>query len=303
MFRATRSLLGPIRLMRSALFYPGTKLKVLEKARNIPTDVLIFDLEDSVTPEYKNIARQNVMKILEEGEFGKKTVAVRINRLESPWGHDDLAAISPLESLHAVVVPKVESPDTLKTISMELDDSYFVDRRASLWPHIETPMGILNVAAIAGCGLNRVTCMLMGTSDMTAGLQAQQTPSRTALLYSLCKCIVAARSFGLQILDGQYLNIEDDEEFEVVCQQAKDLGFDGKTLAHPKHVEATNRIFGPSYQQLEKAQRVIRAYEEARFNGEGITLLDGKMIEKLHVEEARKLIELYELVQMVHLKR
>jgi len=301
MFKLTRRLLTPNVLMRSALFSPGTKKKVLAKGRTIPADVLIFDLEDAVAPESKEHARINIVDILEEGGFGNKTLAVRINSLDTPWGNEDLEAIASLKNLDAVVVPKVESSETLQKISDYLDDvSFFQKREAAIWPQIETPRGVLAVESIAGFELERVKCLVMGTSDLTADLGASHTPCRTPVLYCLSKCIAAARTYGVQILDGVHLDIADDEGFLKVCQQAKELGFDGKTLIHPKTVEPTNRIFGPTEEDAQKAQEIVKAFDEAKAKGDGIAVVDGKLIENLHVEEAKRIIQKYELVKDVH---
>mmetsp|Transcript_52279 Transcript_52279/g.89951 ORF Transcript_52279/g.89951 Transcript_52279/m.89951 type:complete len:318 (+) Transcript_52279:97-1050(+) len=289
----------PLYLARSCLFTPGTKEAVLRKGQKIPADVLIFDLEDAVSPLSKEIARANIVKVMNEGGFGGKTLSVRVNALDSRWGEDDLAAIASLENLDAVVIPKVESPETLHQIASLLN-KHSARPQVTIWAQIETPRGVVEVERIAAGAPKRAAALVLGTSDLTADLRARHVPGREPVLYALSRCVAAARAFGLQVLDGVHLDLADGAGFRAACEQGRRLGFDGKTLIHPKTVEIANRVFGPSDEEIQTAKEIIKCFEEAIEKGDGIAVHNGKLIENLHVTEARRTVEMSKEIMRVH---
>ncbi len=273
-----------IRPRRSVLYMPGINQRAMEKAKQLTADAVIFDLEDAVSPGAKTEARQLVCTQVSQGGYGRREVLIRINGAGTDWGEDDLVAAVHAQP-HAILVPKVESAEMAE---------YFVQRirelggGPALWVMIETARGVSNVediAAVAG-----VTVLVMGTSDLAKELRAVSTPDRQALLYSLSRTVLAARRHGLDVLDGVSQVLDDEVAFSAVCQQGRELGFDGKTLIHPAQIEPANRIFGPTAQEVDYAERVIQAWRQAEAEGRGIAVLDGKMIENLHAEEARRIV-------------
>ena len=271
---------------RSALYMPGARARALEKARTLPADVLILDLEDAVGPTEKAEARRLVADALAQGGFGGREVTVRINGLDTPWGAEDVAAMAGAGAA-ALVVPKVNRPEDLAEISARMDAAG-APAGTALWAMMETPAGIMAAREIAAAP--RLACLVMGTNDLVKELGAEHTEGRAEVLPSLGFCLLAARANGLAILDGVYNAYQDQAGLRAVCRQGRALGFDGKTLIHPDQLAVTNEVFAPSAADLELARRQLAAFEETRAKGEAVAVVDGRIVENLHVETARALI-------------
>jgi citrate lyase subunit beta / citryl-CoA lyase len=276
---------------RSLLYMPGSNPRALEKARGLPADGLIIDLEDAVAIEAKESARAIVAAALSAGGYGSRELVLRVNPLDSPWGHADLAAAATMP-IDAVVLPKVESADRVR-LTISLLDALGAPERLAIWCMIETPLGVLAAREIAAAG-PRLAALVLGTSDLTKELHAVSTRDRLPLITSLGLVMLAARAFGLAILDGVHLDLSDEEGFALSCRQGRELGFDGKTLIHPTQIAPANLAYAPSPEEIEWSRRVVAAHAEAKATGKGIVLVDGKLIEGLHVENARRLLALAE---------
>ena len=277
---------------RSVLYMPGSNARALEKGRALPADGLILDLEDAVAPDAKEAARKQVVDVLGAGGYGKRELIARVNGLDTPWGEADVRAIA-RSAADALLIPKVESADGVRRVA-DIMTSAGSDRM-SVWCMIETPEGVLNAAAIARAS-RRVGCFVMGTSDLAKDLRAAHTRERLPMLTSLGLCVLAARASGIAILDGVHLDLADDGGFAYSCQQGKELGFDGKTLIHPKTVAAANRIFAPSAEEIAWAKKIIAAHAEANKLGQGVVVVNGRLIENLHVEAAHRLVALADAI-------
>jgi citrate lyase subunit beta/citryl-CoA lyase len=284
---------NPVRPRRSVLYMPGSNARALDKARTLPADGYILDLEDAVAPDAKIVARQQICEAVKAGGYGQRELAIRVNSLASPWGHDDIAAAATCGG-HAILIPKVESADTVRQVENIMNAAGAPDDMA-IWCMMETPRGMLEAPAIAAAS-PRLACLVMGTSDLAKDLNCTHTRERLPMLTSLGLCLLAARANGLAILDGVYLDLNDDAGFEYSCQQGVEFGFDGKTLIHPKTVAATNRIFAPSETAVAWSRKIIAAHAEAVAQGKGVVVVDGKLIENLHVESARRLVKLAEAI-------
>jgi citrate lyase subunit beta / citryl-CoA lyase len=282
-----------VRPRRSVLYVPGANARALEKARALAADGLILDLEDAVAPAAKEEARGRVVEALAAGGFGHREVAVRVNGLATRWGADDVAAIARARA-DALVLPKVESAAEVHGALAALAAAG-APARLALWCMIETPRGVLAAAEIAAAS-PRVACLVAGTSDLVKDLGARHTPGRAEVLTSLSLTVLAARACGLAALDGVHLDLADDAGFEASCRQGRDLGFDGKTLVHPKTIDAANRAFAPDAAELEEARRVIAAHAAAQAAGQGVVVVDGRLVEALHVEAARRRVALAEAI-------
>jgi citrate lyase subunit beta / citryl-CoA lyase len=281
---------------RSLLFMPGSNPRALEKARSLPADGLIIDLEDAVAAETKEEARAIVAAALAAGGYGGREIVLRVNPLDTPWGHADLAAAATLP-IDAVLLPKVESAERVR-VSMSLLDALGAPERLDVWCMIETPLGILEAAQIAAAS-PRLTVLVLGTSDLTKDLHAVATRDRLPLITALGLAMLAARAHGLAILDGVHLDLSDEEGFALVCRQGRELGFDGKTLIHPTQIGPANAAFAPSAAEIEWSRRIIAAHAAAAAAGKGVVLVDGKLIESLHVENARRLLGLAEGIEHI----
>jgi citrate lyase subunit beta/citryl-CoA lyase len=286
---ATRD--AALRPRRSALFMPGSNLRALEKSRTLPADMLIFDLEDAVAPDRKAAAREAVAAAVAAGGYGSRELLVRVNGLDTPWGRDDLAAVAAMP-VHGAVLPKVEAAETVR----QAEQLTAAAPELAIWSMIETPLGVLDARAIAAAS-PRHAGLLMGTSDLAKDLHAHHVPGRLPLLTSLSLCILAARAHGLAILDGVHLDLSDDAGFEAVCRQGAELGFDGKTLIHPKTLAVANAVFAPSAEAVAWSRRITAAFAEAEAAGKGVVLVDGQLIENLHVENARRLVALADRIE------
>ncbi|HKK35297.1 MAG TPA: CoA ester lyase [Paracoccaceae bacterium] len=270
---------------RSALYMPGAKARALEKARTLPADALILDLEDAVGPSEKDAARRMVVEAVRAGGFGPREVTIRVNGLETPWGEADLKAAAEAKP-DAVVIPKVDGPEDLAEAAARLDAAGAGD--VALWAMMETPLGILDAREIAAAP--RLACLVMGANDLVKELGAEHTPERAEVATSLGICLLAARAHGLAVLDGVYNAFKDQDGLEAACRAGRAMGFDGKTLIHPDQLAVANRVFAPSEAELEFARRQVAAFEETRAKGEAVAVVDGSIVENLHVETARALI-------------
>jgi citrate lyase subunit beta/citryl-CoA lyase len=278
---------------RSALYVPGANARALEKARTLDADVVLVDLEDAVAPAQKEAARAQALAALAAGGFGFREVVVRVNGAGTPWGAADLEAVA-RAGADAVLLPKVEAPDELLSADAALA-RHGAPAGLALWAMIETPRGVLRAAEIAAA-TPRLACLVAGTSDLVKDLRARHTAGRGEVLTALSLVVLAARASGLSCLDGVHLDLDDEAGFEAACLQGRDLGFDGKTLIHPKTIAAANRAFGPSPGELEQARRIVVAHAEAESFGKGVVVVDGRLVEALHVEAARRLLALADAV-------
>jgi len=278
---------------RSVLYVPGSNARALEKARTLPADGLVLDLEDGVSPSAKEAARSTVVAELAKGGYGHRELVVRVNGADTPWGEGDLAAAA-RSGANAVLLPKAESAEAVRAAEGALA-GHGAPPELALWCMIETPRGVLAADAIAGAS-PRVACLVVGTSDLVKELRARHTPGRLEVLASLSLAVLAARAHGLAVLDGVHLDLSDDAGFEAACRQGLSLGFDGKTLIHPKTIETANRAFSPGEKEVASARRVIEAHAAAAACGQGVVVVDGRLVEALHVEEARRLVALAEAI-------
>ncbi len=274
---------------RGVLYMPGSNARALEKGRSLPADALILDLEDAVAPDAKEQARGQIAEAVTAGGYGRRELAIRVNGLDTPWGRDDVASAAACGP-DAILLPKVETAAMVAELEALMAEAGAPEHTA-IWCMMETPLGMLNAKEVAGAS-RRVACLVMGTSDLVKDLQAAHTPQRLPVLTSLSLCILAARAYGQAILDGVHLDLQDDEGFVASCVQGKELGFDGKTLIHPKTLAKANEVFGPSEDEVEQAHRIIAAHAEAEAEGKGVVVLDGKLIENLHVEAAQRTVAL-----------
>jgi citrate lyase subunit beta / citryl-CoA lyase len=285
--------MSTVRPRRSALYMPGSNARALEKARSFDADVLLLDLEDAVAPAAKEQARRQVVAAVVAGGFGPREVVLRVNGASTPWGADDLAAAA-RSGADAVLLPKVESAEEVARAEAALRHAGAPDT-LTLWAMIETPRGVLAAPSIAASS-RRLACLVAGTSDLVKDLGARHTPGRTEVLTSLCMIVLAARANQLACLDGVHLDLADEAGLAAACRQGRDLGFDGKTLIHPKTIEAANRAFAPSEAELAAARAVVAAHAEAAAQGKGVVVVDGRLVEALHVEAARRLLQLAEAI-------
>ena len=269
---------------RSVLYMPAANARALEKAKTIPADALIFDLEDAVAPDAKDVARAQACDAARSGEYGNREITIRCNGLDTPWGADDLAAAA-TSGAAAVVIPKVGSAAYLDRVSHALDTAG-APAELRIWAMVETPTAIFDIRSIAAHP--RVEVLVIGTNDLAKELRAAQVPGRHPLLPHLATALLGAREAGVAILDGVYNDVQDADGFRAECEQGAQMGFDGKTLVHPSQVEPANEVWAPTPDQIEFARRVIDAFDEAAAEGRGVITVDGRMIEHLHVADARR---------------
>ncbi len=272
---------------RSVLYMPGANTRALEKARSLDADVLILDLEDAVAPSQKVQARQHILDALAEGGYGHRELVVRVNGFDTPWGREEIAAFAHAP-ISALCLPKVESAAEVQAVVQLLVQEQ-APETLRLWAMAETPRGVLAIDEIAGSH-SRLEAIVMGTSDLAKELRVPHTPDRLGLQASLSQCVLAARAHGLDVLDGVHLNLDDEAGFVQACEQGVELGFDGKTLIHPKQIAAANQTFGPSEQQLVQAKKIHQAWVEAEAQGLGVVVVDGRLVESLHVDEALRIL-------------
>ncbi len=280
--------MSPIRPRRSALYVPGSNARALEKAPGLDADVVILDLEDAVAPAAKVEARRAALRAVRGGRW-RSEVVLRVNGPGTPWAEDDLAAAAG-SGVDAVLLPKVEGPEGVREAEARLLAAGAPPGLA-LWAMVETPRGVLNAAGIAGAS-PRLACLVAGTSDLVKDLRARHTGPRTEVLVALSLVVLAARASGLSALDGVHLDLDDDAGLAAACLQGRDLGFDGKTLIHPRTVAAANLAFTPGDEEVAAARRVIEAHAAAEAAGRGVVVVDGRLVEALHVAEARRVVAL-----------
>ncbi|MEM7521640.1 MAG: CoA ester lyase [Pseudomonadota bacterium] len=274
------------RPLRSVLYIPGSKARALDKARGLACDAIIFDLEDAVTPDEKTAARATLAEALSTGGYGNRYRVVRINGLDTPWGADDAKAAAEMDA-DAILLPKVDGPadlDALVTLTGDIP----------LWAMMETPLGMLNAAAIGAHP--RLEAMVMGTNDLAKDLQTRARADRLPLITSLGLCVLAAKTHACAIIDGVYNAFKDDAGLKIECDQGRDMGFDGKTLIHPAQLDVANAAFSPSEDEVDLARRQIAAFEEIEASGQGVAVVDGKIVENLHVATARETLAKLEAI-------
>lgn len=277
---------------RSVLYMPGANERAMEKAKTLPADALILDLEDAVAPDAKVEARKRVCAAASSGEYGKREIAIRVNAADTEWHTDDIAA-AVAAGPDAILVPKVNSAAAVLALEASLASA---PSRTALWAMVETPEAMLNASAIASAS-ERLTVLVMGTNDLANELHAEHVPGRAPLLTGLSLCLLAARAAGKVILDGVYNNVKDMDGFESECLQGRQFGFDGKTLIHPSQLEPCNRIFAPSEAEVEKSRRIIEAFAQAQADGRGVVTVDGRMIENLHVRNAERILAMVSAIE------
>ena len=279
---------------RSVLYMPGSNARALEKARTLAADGLILDLEDAVSPDAKDVARAQVVDAVKAGGYGGRELLVRVNGLNTPWFHADVAAAA-TSGAHAILIPKVESADAVRQVEAIMVAAGAPDDMA-IWCMMETPRGILKAEEIAA-STPRLGGFVMGTSDLAKDLHCAHTALRLPMITSLGLCLLAARAYGLAVLDGVYLDLNDDAGFEASCVQGLELGFDGKTLIHPKTIDAANRVFAPSEAEIAWSAKIIAAHAEASAQAKGVVVVDGKLVENLHVENAKRITRLADQIK------
>ena len=263
---------------RSVLYIPGSKERALEKAKGLPVDAIIFDLEDAVAIDEKDNARALLAQTLKDEDFGSRARIVRVNGLDTEWGAKDIAAFVGAD-IEAILIPKVSSAAHVQAVADLISD-------VPLWAMMETPAGMLNAAEIAAHP--RMAGFVMGTNDLAKELKCRFRADRLPMLTSLQLCLLAGRAEGIPVIDGVYNAFKDDEGLQAECDQGRDMGFDGKTLIHPAQVAITNAAFAPTEAEIDLAQRQIAAFEEAEANGLGVAVVDGKIVEDLHIVTARE---------------
>ena len=280
-----------IRPRRSALYMPGSNARALEKARSLPADVLIFDLEDAVAPALKETARAQVLAALREGGYGSREVVVRVNGANTPWGRDDLRALAGAGA-DAVLLPKVGAPGDIMSASRELDEAGAPDS-LQIWAMMETPLAILNADALVRTATDpasRLSALVMGVNDLVKDTRGRLTKGRASMVPYLAICVAAARAYGVDILDGVFGDLRDDAGLLAECEQGRDLGMDGKTLIHPGQIAIANEAFRPSDEDIAWSRKILAAFDEPGARDAGVIALEGRMIERLHAEIARRTI-------------
>jgi len=285
-----------IRPRRSVLYMPGSNARAMEKARELPVDAVIFDLEDAVAPDAKATARTLIVQALQKGGFGNREVLVRINGLDTTWWLDDLAVAA--AGPDAVLVPKVSTPEQLRDVAKHLV-GVCAEARVRVWAMMETPLAMLNardIAAAARDPQTRLAGFVMGTNDLAKDTRARILPGRAPMLPWLMNCVAAARAFGLDILDGVYNELGNTEGFAAECQQARDLGFDGKTLIHPQQIAPCNAAFSPNEEEVAWARKIITVFELPENKNKGVIQVDGRMVEILHADMARRTVAIADAI-------
>ncbi|KAB2930782.1 MAG: CoA ester lyase [Candidatus Contendobacter sp.] len=272
---------------RSMLYMPGSNARALDKARTLPADSLILDLEDAVAPDSKELARKQVCEAVAAGGFGMREVIIRVNALSTRWGYEDIALASK-SGADGLLLPKVESADAIRHMEAIMRANG-APESLRIWAMMETPRSILESQRIAE-STPRMEGLVMGTSDLAKELDCAHTHERLPFMASLGLCLLAARAAGLAILDGVYLDLNDEAGFEFACRQGHELGFDGKTLIHPKQIGPCNQVFTPRPQDVAWSRKIIEAHAAAATRGEGVVVVDGKLVENLHVESARRVV-------------
>lgn len=272
---------------------PGANARAMAKAKDLPCDAIIFDLEDAVVPEAKASARDQVVEFINGGGYGYRELIVRANGLDTPWGADDVQAVAGL-NVDAVLFPKIERVAQVEEIVRALEAAG--GEQTALWLMVETPAGVLDLRAVAGSS-NRIQALVLGTSDLVKELRAEHTESRNNIGYALQRCLLIARSLELDILDGVHLDFRNLETFRRSCVDAKAMGFDGKTLIHPSQIDIANEVFGIAADDVERARAVLSVWQDAQRQGKGVAVLDGQLVENLHAAQAERTITYAEALE------
>jgi len=287
----------PIKPLRSVLYMPASNPRVLEKAKTLPADAVVFDLEDAVAPDNKVEAREQACAATQAGGYGRRQVVIRTNGMDTPWGRDDLIAAL-RAGPDAVLVPKISSGDEVVSISQAMTKAGAKDIK--LWVMMETPLAMLDAGAIAAASAqpgSRLACFVMGTNDLAKDTRARLTPGRGAMVAWLSTCVAAARAYGLSILDGVYNDFGDDDGLAAECRQGLELGMDGKTLIHPRQIAICNDIFSPSAEEVAWARRIVAQFDRPENASVNVLSIEGKMVERLHADMARRVIALADAMQ------
>lgn len=287
-----------IRPRRSVLYMPGSNARALEKAKTLAADGVILDLEDSVAPDAKAAARQQVADAVKAGGFGRREVFIRVNAVDTPWHADDLAAAAHAAP-DAILVPKVSTPETLELIGRRLLDMG-TNHKTRVWAMIETPLALFNILAIAAMARDseaRLSGFVMGTNDLAKDTRARLVPGRAPMVGWLANCVAAARIHGIDILDGVYNDIGNADGFQMECVQGVELGFDGKTLVHPNQIEPCNKAFSPSEDEVAQARKMIAAFDLPENRNKGVVSIEGRMVERLHADMARRTVAIAEAIK------
>lgn len=282
-----------LRPRRSVLYMPGANQRAMAKARTLAADGIILDLEDAVAPDAKAQARGYVAEAVAEGGYQPREVLIRINPLDSPWGLDDLAMAASLP-IDGLVVPKIESAEMVNDVARRLAEHGSED--LPIWAMVETPIAVMRIADIA-LNARNLGCLLMGTSDLSKELRLPHDAPVAGLMWSLAQAVVAARAAGVDVIDGVHLDIQDADGFKSACQRARAYGFDGKSLIHPSQIEVANKTFGPSAADVEHAGRVQAAHADAIARDSGVAVLDGKLVENLHVDMAERTLAVHQAIE------
>jgi citrate lyase subunit beta / citryl-CoA lyase len=286
-----------MRPRRSVLYLPGDNERALEKARTLPADSIIIDLEDSVAPSNKEKARKQATQAIHEGGFGSREVILRVNPIETPWGMADLhAAMAAVPD--AILIPKVSNSGDI-TGTAKVVKAAEADPKIRLWAMIETPMGIINAKEIAACGPdpdNRLVCFVLGTNDLLKESRALMSSNRFAVVPWLAMTLVAARAYGLDVIDGVYNDFKDDLGFRAECEHGRTLGMDGKTLINPSQVVPCNEVFSPTVDEIAWAKKIIKAFEEPENAKKGVITVEGRMVERLHLVMAKRVAAIAEAI-------
>jgi citrate lyase subunit beta / citryl-CoA lyase len=287
-----------VRPRRSVLYMPGSNARAIEKARTLPADAVILDLEDSVAPEAKANARQQVLDAVSAGGFAPREVVVRINGLDTPWWLEDLNAVARSKP-DAVLVPKVSTPNHLADVAERLVD-ISADHRIRVWAMMETPLAVLNAGLIAAAAADvetRLVAFVMGTNDLAKETRARITAGRPNMLSWLMNCVAAARAYGLLIFDGVFNDLADADGFARECAQGRDMGFDGKTLIHPNQIEPCNLAFSPTADEIAQARKLVDVFDRPENSAKGVVEVDGRMVERLHAEMARRTLAIAQAIE------
>ncbi|MBI4274503.1 MAG: CoA ester lyase [Rhizobiales bacterium] len=286
-----------IRPRRSVLYMPGSNARAIEKARTLPADGVILDLEDAVAPDAKEDARKQVAAAVKSGGFGPREVFIRVNGIDTPWHTDDMSAAAHAAP-DAILIPKISDHEQLEMIGQRLLDMG-TEHKLRIWAMIETPFALLNVRDIAEAASDsetRLAGLVMGTNDIAKETGARLVPGRTPMLSWLSVCIAAARAYGIAILDGVFNDISNADGFAQECRQGRDLGFDGKTLIHPNQIGPCNDAFSPGADEVAQARKIIAAFDKPENKGKGVVSLDGRMVERMHADIARNTVAIADAI-------
>jgi citrate lyase subunit beta/citryl-CoA lyase len=284
---------------RSVLYMPGSNPRAIAKARSLPVDTVILDLEDSVAPEEKAAARRQVVDAIKAAGFGAREVIVRVNGLDTPWHVDDLTAAAHAAP-DAILIPKISTPQHIESIGQRLLDMH-ADLRTRVWAMIETPVALFNILALAATAQDsetRLAAFVMGTNDLAKETRARIVPGRAPMIPWLVNCVAAAHIYGIDILDGVYNDLGDAAGFAQECADARNMGFDGKTLIHPSQIAPCNAAFSPSNEEVAQAKKVIAVFDLPENNDKGVVEVDGRMVERLHAEMARRTLAIAQAIEL-----